>query len=383
MIDGQLSNSRAAMDACERTAGPPILSTLRDALLHESPLDLPDRPMVCPEHIRMAHGALDGIITHHMVSDARKQADFVDRVMGALLRLIHNNDDEARASFYSLALGEHVVAYADAVVDRLQAQTRIGPTDVRPHARWLVQNARHREPLKLGMVLLGATVIPEDLEDLMVLARHDEFALYAAIAVCNLLEHPGDMLWAMAKRLHGWGRIHVVERLAQCADDRRDIQEWLLRQGWRNEVMSQYLACACATGGDLRGALAAESVDDELLDAACEMLTAMLTDGPSDDIDHYTDGAPALAHLLRHLRQRRLGRVRLGAVTALQEWLDWPPPTPARVGHCCDTPREPRGPAAGSQAHWRRRAAAGWTESRRAKWSARCRRILEASSHSR
>jgi hypothetical protein len=44
-------------------------------------------------------------------------------------------------------------------------------------------------------------------------------------------------LWSLAKSVDGWGRIQSVERLKKT--ERDDIQDWLVRDGFRNQVMDE------------------------------------------------------------------------------------------------------------------------------------------------
>ncbi len=102
----------------------------------------------------------------------------------------------------------------------------------------------------------------------MTLARHGEFSLFAAVAAGNLLEDPVDVWWEMARSVHGWGKVQLVERLCRRAEDRPDLQDWLLRQGCVNDILPEYRAFACATGGRLIEALSADQVDDGLRERA-------------------------------------------------------------------------------------------------------------------
>jgi hypothetical protein len=63
----------------------------------------------------------------------------------------------------------------------------VGPKDVRPHARWSVNIAAHREPLLLGVLLLGLAGTKEDVADLQVIGKHDDFSPLVALAIMNLL----------------------------------------------------------------------------------------------------------------------------------------------------------------------------------------------------
>jgi Cyclic nucleotide-binding domain len=54
-------------------------------------------------------------------------------------------------------------------------------------------------------------------------------------ATSDVTDDPAQALWSIARRVHGWGRIQVVERLNGTGN--LEIQGWMLREGFRNEVM--------------------------------------------------------------------------------------------------------------------------------------------------
>jgi hypothetical protein len=110
------------------------------------------------------------------------------------------------------------------------------------------------------------------------------------------------MWFAIRRRVHGWGRIEVVERLADATDP--EIKEWLVRDGYKNAVMYEYLAQICATAGGLAERLAAADVDDELLASAGEILEAVAAGQPGPPISDYTEAPLALDRYLHHVSQR-------------------------------------------------------------------------------
>jgi len=77
--------------------------------------------------------------------------------------------------------------------------------------------------------------------------------LFPAVPIQNLSPTYERDLWELAKTVEGWGRIHLVERLAHAED--HEIRAWLLREGFRNAVMGEYVACICARAGRLHEAL--------------------------------------------------------------------------------------------------------------------------------
>jgi hypothetical protein len=132
------------------TAGPAILPTLRD-WTGRDPCPLPDEPPDGGSKLRFAPGAWDGIATHHMGAvGEHDEARHVITTVSALARLVREGTDDARAALYRLYLDQTISPHADAILEELRRQDEFGPDDLRPHARWLVRHAAHREPLKLA-----------------------------------------------------------------------------------------------------------------------------------------------------------------------------------------------------------------------------------------
>jgi hypothetical protein len=332
--------------------GRPILEVLRDA--GPGAGELPDEAEG-GNQVRFAAGAWDGILSHHVAGvDEQAEAHLVAGLLEAVTRLVREDDDDSREALYQLLLGESLVRHMDVILREMTQQEELGPLDVLPYARWLVRHAAHRNPLKMGMALVGLCGNEEDLDDLRVLARHDEFTLFAAVAVANLVEDPVAEWWEMARHVQGWGKVHLVERLCQHGSDRDELRDWLLRHGCANEVMPEYLALACATGGRLAEALAEDEPDDELLDGACTILTALLSpDGPAGDVDSYPEGADAVRALLGHLEGRCTTLERLRVVAHVGRWLQ-----------------------TGDEEAWAEREEQGWTEDLREDLLARCNEVL-------
>jgi hypothetical protein len=82
------------------------------------------------------------------------------------------------------------------------------------------------------------------------------------------------------------------------------IRAWILRQGYRNSVMYEYLAYIAATTGGLLEALRDGTPDRELLTAAGEILEALCVGGPAEDMSDYADGADAVEAYLAHMTAR-------------------------------------------------------------------------------
>lgn len=317
---------RSAAHGGKGAEAPALLDLIR-AWDGKHDLDLPDGELADWDlgEIRFAGGALDGILLNHAIppedeESESRAAGLVDAVEAVTISLA----EEDMERLYNMVREEALITAGDAILEALRGRESIDRERLWAVGKWLVETAAHREPLKLGIMILGLGATDEDIDNLKTLARHDEFTLFAAVAIGNLCEEPADHWLELAGTVRGWGKIHLVERLADAAPRRADIRDWLLRKGCDNEVEDGYLAYLCATAGDLDGALAAESIDEELLDGACTIILSMIEGGgPSVDIQGYAEGPIAVDHLLRHLEHRCHSLERLYAVVKIAEWLRW------------------------------------------------------------
>jgi hypothetical protein len=276
---------------------------------------LPDE-VTEPGEIRWGPGALDGAFGHADgdVGDEERASRVADVVRWACQR----PSARRRRVLYEQVRQDEVLEIADPLTQRLSAHLP-DPQAVRELGRWLATTAPDRGAVKFGLVLLGVAGVGEALQVVRVLGAHEEFTLYAAVAVGNGTDDPEAELWAMARKVEGWGRIHCVERLQHTTDPA--IRDWILRSGFRNSVMDEYLALIVARTGGLLQALRGPRVDRELLTAAGDVLLALLPYGPAGDIDDYEDAAEAVEAYLEAMRTRATDLADLTAVTGLQEWL--------------------------------------------------------------
>jgi hypothetical protein len=255
-----------------------------------------------PGELRWAGGALDGVWGHH--GGRGDVGAAVQNVLARLKATLENPTRSTLAELYAALRGSEAIGLVDSLLDEIAQDGGVDAGRLQALGRWLASRAADREPVKVGIALLGAVPAEGDHELLLTLALHEEFTLYAAVAIANHGRDVERSLWAIAQEVDGWGRIQVVERLATTRDP--EIQAWLLREGYKNSILNEYLAYTCARAGDLHGALAAEEVDDALLDAAGDLLCTLILGqgGPAEGIDDYEEGAAVTQAYLRHLDGR-------------------------------------------------------------------------------
>lgn len=329
-------------------SGVPVFDHLRrhadEAGRPPDELPLPDGDKDRPWHV-WAPGSSDGTARHRGQANDTDRARHVAGLLSTACR--HPSATNLRALYDDVA-GESLIGCVDPLTELLTGEH----TDRRAlHAigHWLATTAPDREPVKLGVTLLGVTGSDADLPVLRLLGAHNEFTLYCVTAMAKLLPDPEQEVWALARSLEGEGRIVCVEWLRATTDP--GIRAWILRGGFRNRNGSEQLALIAATTGDLLSALRGD-VDRELLTAAGEIIQYLIS---CEDIDDYEDGADAV--------EAYLGRMRTSADTAQD----------------VSTVAEIRSYLTGDgygDSHWDDDGRRHWTAARRAAFADTCDRIL-------
>ncbi len=227
-------------------------------------------------------------------------SDHASATYNRICELIARADDQRFGRLYAAISEQSCLSYVDALLKRLN-DNRASLDFERLHAiaLYLSRKAPHREPVKAGLALLGSCGFESDLSIAITLGRNDEFTLFAAQTAARLAPDPELTLWEMAKAVTGWGRIQIVERLSET--HRADIQQWMLREGYKNSVMNEYLACICARAGRLHDALAPSTIDTGLLDSAAQLFRSMMSRGPAEDLDDYEHAAEAAERYVNHV----------------------------------------------------------------------------------
>jgi hypothetical protein len=261
--------------------------------------DLPDQ-FRTDDEMQWMSGAFEGARIHHF--GTQHDEDAVDEVLALLATAVSRNlAPKHFGRLYERIRESDFISLVDPLLVRIR-NSAIPTSALQRVGHHLATEGRHREPVKFGIALLGLVDGDPDREVLLTLGRHDEFTLYCAVAIGNTDPDAEQILFQLAQSVDGWGRIHVVERLRDTTDP--DIKAWILRGGYRNGVMNEYLAHIAATTGGLPEALNAQHVDDELLDAAGEIISALIAGGPAEDIDDYADAHIALPRFLDHIQSR-------------------------------------------------------------------------------
>lgn len=314
--------------------------------------DLSDAPNKGENEIGWVPGAMDGVTCHgFMDAGTQDQEQQARDLFAVLAQLVKRSSETNLSRLYELAASQPLLPVSGELKGEVRAKllARYKPR-IAEVARVLMLKGSQREAVKLGILLLGLAGSEDDRNTLELLATHDEFTLYAALSLAELVPDPVETLWRVAKTVHGWGRVEVVERLSGTRN--RDVQAWMLREGFRNDIMDEYLAGICAKTGQLHEALQAPQIDPELLDGAAGILKALVYGGPAESIDDYPQASQAVAaYLKRAERTADLSLDHLRCIAVLKSFVS-------------------------DDEGWGERAATGWSEELRQQVLSACRQLM-------
>ena len=228
--------------------------------------------------LKWADGALDGVTMYHMTIPEIGKGDRT--LISDAVRAASKGDYDLADSLFKM-LGKHLQAII--VIDDLHSyiidnQSKLNAKNLFEYAIHLLFESDNRECVKFGLSLLELFKMNDknDLKEVIrTIGLSDEFALFA-IFVMLKWENGNNEIWELAKKLHGWGRIHAVERIEP---DTAEIRNWMLMEGIHNDVMPAYSALACWKKSNAEDILR-NGPSREEFKAIGEIIYGLLDEGP-------------------------------------------------------------------------------------------------------
>lgn len=225
-----------------------------------------------PGKLTFADGAIDGMTTYH-ISPSEHDIE----PLCTIVKLISDGQEqEAEKSldkFFSAEQFDTMLCYIDALQSWIYDNRESFAADnLYQFSCDILTSSDQPETIKFALSILELldTYHDEPLREIiMTLAASDEFTLFCLFVV-NDWPDVNERMFTMAQNVQGWGRIHAVDRLNP---DTAPIKEWLLTEGWRNTVLSEYSAITCIEKGHLLEKLQQEAscpYADELIQTALE-----------------------------------------------------------------------------------------------------------------
>ena len=237
--------------------------------------------------INWADGALDGVTLYHMGIPEISRDDHT--LVTDAVRAAAKRDYDLADSLFKM-LGSHLKAIV--VIDDLQSyildnQSKLDSRNLFEYGMHLLFESDDRECVKFGLSLLELfkTAAGDGLRDAVrTIGLSDEFALFA-IFVMLQWEDGNNEVWQLAKKVHGWGRIHAVEYIDP---DPEEIREWLLTEGVHNDVMPAYSALTCWIKSEAESVLRGGPSREEFTGIR-DIIGGLLDEGPVPGISALTD----------------------------------------------------------------------------------------------
>lgn len=280
--------------------GEPIIEYISNALSDECVL--PDGfrlPEIRSEKaINFADGALDGIMIYHSsfcVIEEPEKAEILNN-----LRIAENGDcGNAASGFSKICKSHRAVELIDAVQgviidhkDELSVQKTV------QFAIGLISTSEERELVKIGLIILelvNTSNDPELMRKIRILGLSDEFTLFSVFIMRHWPDGQMEIL-DLARRVHGWGRIHCVQFIEPENDE---IRHWLLTDGIDNNVMPEYSALTVFEKTEIGKMLDRTDLSDEEVRCILKIINSMLVEGPVAGISGVEDPPGILAKVLK------------------------------------------------------------------------------------
>lgn len=183
-------------------------------------------------------GAYDGIMLYHTHPEPTELGE-LEEIIKKAARGSETAAEKTRKYFEET--GNTVITLVDNVQNYiLTNQELLDAGNMFRYSLKLIGNSNNKECIKLGLCILSLFGDFGDnlIQAILDLSASDEFTLYCMWAV-ESLDNANDLVFEMAKRADGWGRIETVDQLEPETDE---IKEWLLYEGIKNSVYSGYSA---------------------------------------------------------------------------------------------------------------------------------------------
>ena len=273
-----------------------------DGSLNETGKKLPDEKKGDDE-IKFAPGLMDAMFG---ADESEESKSKIKQLADLIKKIAKNGDNQSEFDFYrEVTESENVIGIIDEFLQKLmQSSLPIEPY-LYNYANKLATKTNNRNTVKFGIAILGLCQNQKPIDDIKILGLHDEFTVFSTIAISNLSDNLVNDLWELAKQVDGWGKIQLVDRLAEM-ELSNQIRDWLVLEGYKNNIMYEYLALTCAKNGMLNEKLNTESIDDNLYSSASNIIVSLMDEGPAIGMSGYDHSSETIQNFIKHSKKRNL-----------------------------------------------------------------------------
>jgi hypothetical protein len=272
-----------------------------DGNLLEIENDLPDEIRE-DGNIRFAPGLMDAMFGEDDSDNSKKR---IAELLTHFQKIATKGDMIGEQEFYRLITeNEGVIGIIDEFLQAVVNKSLPIQPYLFRYAKELATRTDKRNSVKFGIAILGLCQNRSVLNEIKILGLHDEFTVYSSVAILNISDNLENDLWELAKKVDGWGKIQLVNRLSKV-ELSEPVRDWLIYEGYKNNIMYEYLAYTCAVNGKLHEKLVDEQIVPQLFNSAADIIEALIAEhSPVEDITSYSFAAQVIQDFIRHAKKQ-------------------------------------------------------------------------------
>ncbi|MBR2524761.1 MAG: hypothetical protein IKE53_10055 [Clostridiales bacterium] len=280
--------------------GKPLLEYISEALTADNtlPEDFKLPKNSTDNEIRFADGALDGITIYHsafpVIEDQEKE-----EILNVLRTAEKEDYGNAAEGFSKILRSHRAIVLIDDIQSEILAHTdELSVQKMVQFASILISTSEERELVKTGLIILelvDTSVDPELIKSIRTLGTSDEFTIFSVFIMRHWPNGQMEIL-DLAKRVHGWGRIHCVYYLEPENDE---IRQWLMTDGTDNYVMPEYSALTVFRKTGMEEMLDRDDLSTEEVKQILKVISSMLVEGPVEGLSAVGDPPGVLAKVIK------------------------------------------------------------------------------------
>lgn len=184
---------------------------------------------------------------------------FVKGLIKQLKKLLDQPTIKQRRIIYEKVNDEYISSYGAELLYYLQEEP-LNKQRLEEEMLWFLDKAAHREVVKFALVVLSLTDVTAHREKLMTIAKHEEFTMFALIALNQLKDDIHSILWELANELNGWGKVAVMHSMDAITLEEKS---WFLEQRFNEAEMNEAVALLVAETAELDVLLSNTKIDNE------------------------------------------------------------------------------------------------------------------------
>lgn len=253
--------------------------------------------------LRFADGAIDGMTMYHMMGKEldEEQKTRMQELVGFISDGAYEKADEALREF---AGKNRALSLIDDFENYIKGnRANLNAVNIYRYGVKLIMESKDRECVKYGLEILELFHLKDEKvkEAVRILGLSNEFTLFA-VFIMQQWENANEEIFRLARKVRGWGRIHAIEKLSP---ETEEIRKWLLKEGIKNDVMSEYSALTCFEKLDVPGMLEGELLREEFRGIGA-ILNALLHEGPVPGISAVENRKYVFEKYLEHAQKQSM-----------------------------------------------------------------------------